>query len=272
MHELGSVEIRTEKVAAKWLPQTSGKQGSVLFEVTDIRYAYADGTAALEDVSLTIESGDRLAVLGANGSGKSTLLRVLDGLLFPTSGAVRFKGRELSEASLKSAEFRQDFRQSVGFVFQNPDAQLFNATVFEELAFGPWQLGLNETEVKSRVDDVLDFLGIARLSDRAPFRLSGGEKRKVAIGSVLTMNPEVLIFDEPFLGLDPRSQSWLVRTLQQLSGGGKTTVVATHSLDLIPRVADSVLVLSESHRPVAHGPAMEVLADLNLLRYANLVE
>jgi len=160
----------------------------------------------------------------------------------------------------------------VGFIFQNADAQLFNATVFEEVAFGPRQLGLTESEVMSRVEDVLSFLGIQHLSDRAPFRLSGGEKRKVAIASVLSMNPDVLMFDEPFLGLDPRSQKWLVRTLQQLQAAGKTTIVATHTLDTVPQIATKALVLMEDHKSVSMGCAKEMLADLSLLSRANLIE
>ena len=244
----------------------------MLFEASEIEYRYADGTQALLNVSISIDQGESVAILGANGSGKSTLLRILNGVLFPSSGAVLFRGEELSEKSLHRPEFRQQFRQSVGFVFQNADAQLFNATVFEEIAFGPRQLGISETEVDIRVKDMLSFLGIEHLSDRAPFRLSGGEKRKVAIASVLSMNPEVLILDEPFLGLDARSQSWLVRTLTQLHAAGKTTIVATHTLDLIPRIADKAFVLSESHQPIAQGPANQVLADRALLLAANLIE
>ena len=244
----------------------------MLFELSDVDYRYSDGTAALDKVSLGVESGDRLAILGANGSGKSTLLRILDGLLFATSGSVQFKGQDLSERALANPQFQHSFRQSVGFVFQNADAQLFNATVYEELAFGPRQLGLGEPEVDSRVKDILRFLGIEHLANRPPFRLSGGEKRKVAIASVLTMNPEVLIFDEPFLGLDLRSQSWLVRTLNQVSDVGKTTIIATHTLELVSRVADTLLILSELHRPLACGAAPEILANIDLLTDANLVE
>jgi len=244
----------------------------MLFELKGIDYRYTDGTPALIGLSLSIENGDHLAILGANGSGKSTLLRILNGLLFPTCGSTEFRGKELTEQSLGKPEFRQEFRQSVGFVFQNADAQLFNATVSEEVAFGPRQLGLNEAEVQVRVREVLAFLGIEHLSDRPPFRLSGGEKRKVAIASVLSMNPDVLIFDEPFLGLDPKSQSWLVRTISQLQSAGKTTIVATHTLDTVSRIADRAIVLSEGHSVFAAGPLSEVLADSSLLSRANLIE
>lgn len=244
----------------------------MLFEVSNIDYRYTDGSSALQAVSFSVPAGDRLVVLGANGSGKSTLLRMLNGLLFPTSGTISFRGKELSEKSLNNPAFRQEFRQSVGFVFQNADAQLFNATVFEEVAFGPQQIGLSEAEVLLRVRDVLGFLGIDHLAERPPFRLSGGEKRKVAIASILSMNPDVLMFDEPFLGLDPRSQTWLISTLGQLKQAGKTTIIATHTLDTVPRIADRALILSENHSTVALGSVKDLLADSDLLGRANLIE
>lgn len=244
----------------------------MLFETEALEYRYEDGTAALEEVTLQVRTGDRVVVLGANGSGKSTLLRILNGLLFASSGSVKFEGRELTETALRDSEFRSVFRRKVGFVFQNADAQLFNATVFEEIAFGPRQLGLSEHEVRGRAMDILQFLGIDHLRDRPPFRLSGGEKRKVALASILSMNPEALILDEPFLGLDPRSQQWLVRTLRQLHEAGKTIVVATHTLEMIPSIADTILVLSEDHRSIAGGPAEQILADGKVLRRANLIE
>ncbi len=244
----------------------------MLFDLNDIGYAYPDGTSALEGISFSMASGESAVILGANGSGKSTLLRMLNGLLFPASGQLAFQGKELSEASLKDADFRQSFRQAVGFVFQNADAQLFNATVAEEVAFGPRQLGLTEAEVNQRVDQTLSFLGISHLSDRAPFRLSGGEKRKVAIASVLSMNPQVLLFDEPFLGLDPRGQTWLVNTMQQLQMAGKTTIVATHTLDMVPKIARVAIVIGENHRLLSVASVSDTFDDLNLLAEANLIE
>lgn len=242
----------------------------MLFDLSEVEFHYSDGTPALESITLSIEKGDRIAILGANGSGKSTLLRILNGLLFPDKGKVQFDGEELSERSIANPEFNQRFRQAVGFVFQNADAQLFNATVYEEVAFGPGQLGLKEAEVRKRTEDVLNFLGIHHLADRPPFRLSGGEKRKVAIASILSMNPDVLIFDEPFLGLDPRSQSWLVHTLGQLQSAGKTTIIATHTLDIVSQVASQAIVLSETHRLIDKGPVAQILGNQDLLVQANL--
>jgi cobalt/nickel transport system ATP-binding protein len=244
----------------------------MLFDISNVDYSYPDGTPALRKISLSIEPGDRLAILGANGSGKSTLLRLLSGLLFPVSGTIAFRGKEVSESALDRPDFSQEFRQSVGFIFQNADAQLFNATVFEEIAFGPQQLGLAEADVRLRVWDVMTFLGIQHLADRPPFRLSGGEKRKVAIASVLSMNPDVIMFDEPFLGLDPRSQSWLIRTLGQLQEAGKTTIIATHTLETVPRIADKAVVLFEDRSTFAIGKVTTLLSDLDLLSQANLIE
>lgn len=242
----------------------------MLFELRDVAFHYEDGTPALNGIDASIAAGDRLVILGANGSGKSTLLRILAGLEFPTGGRIRWDGTELSEKSLRDASFRTDFRTRVGFVFQNADAQLFNATVQEEIEFGPRQMGLQEPEVRERATDIMRLLGIQHLAERPPFRLSGGEKRKVAMASVLSMNPDVILMDEPFLGLDPRSQSWLLKTLQILSASGKTTILATHTLDLVPQVSDRVWMLDETHHLIADAPSAQVLQDVGRLRRANL--
>lgn len=244
----------------------------MLYDLFKVNYQYADGNVALRNVSFSVRQGESIAILGANGSGKSTLLRLLGGLQFASTGKTLFRAESMTEASFLAPDFRAHFRQSVGFVFQNADAQLFNSTVFEEVAFGPRQLGLSELEVELRAIETLGFLGISHLADRAPFRLSGGEKRKVAIASVMSMNPQVLLFDEPFLGLDPRGQMWLIRTLQQLQGAGKTTIVATHSMDTVARIAKSAIVISETHEVIGVGAVPCVLSDRDLLYRANLIE
>src|SRR5579862_4291288 len=161
----------------------------MLFELREVSFRYSDGTMGLEGITTKIEAGERIAIVGPNGSGKSTLLKALNGLIEPTAGSILFENRPITDRALRDPAFQQEFRSRVGFVFQDSDAQLFNATVFEELAFGPAQLGLSKDEVDLRVEDILSCLGIGYLADRAPFRLSGGEKRKVAIASILTMNP-----------------------------------------------------------------------------------
>jgi cobalt/nickel transport system ATP-binding protein len=243
----------------------------MLFELNDLRFVYPDGTAALLDVTTEIAAGERVAILGANGSGKSTLLRMLNGLVHPTSGRVLFEGTEITEKNLNDPSFQFSFRQRVGFVFQDSDAQMFNGSVWEEVAFGPRQLGLTEQEVTRRVEDTLSFLGIRNLSERAPFRLSGGEKKKVAIASVLSMNPEVLLLDEPLLALDPKMQMWLIRTLNELQSAGKTTIIATHSLQTLSSIASRALVLSEDHSILGDYKVNDILNDRVALGRANLI-
>jgi len=234
-------------------------------------YSYLEKFTALDDVTLYVQRGEKLALLGANGCGKSTLLKVLDGLVFPQSGTFHAFGAEITEDGLEDEQMSMGFRSRVGFVFQNSDAQVFSPSVREEIAFGPLQMGLTRDEVSSRVDDVLVMLDILDLADRAPFQLSGGQKKRVAIGSVLVMNPEVLLFDEPTAALDPRTQEWLTQLIEELSSAGKTIVHATHDLDLLDRIADRCIVFSEEHRIVAEGKPHDVLADQDLLVSVNLV-
>ncbi|WXJ95534.1 Nickel import ATP-binding protein NikO [Neomoorella carbonis] len=243
-----------------------------LYTLQNVSYAYEDGRPALEGISLTINAGEKVVLLGANGSGKSTLQRLLSGLIFPRQGTVKFDDQELTEASLEDEDFFLAFRRRVGFVFQNSEAQLFNASVREELAFGPLQLELPAAEVKARVDSLLALLELEALADRPPHKLSGGERKKVALGAVLASNPEVLILDEPTAGLDPRSQRWLVEMLLKLNQAGKTIITATHDLAIVPVIADRVFVLGEDHRLAAAGLPREILANRKLLMQVNLID
>ncbi len=242
-----------------------------ILQAERVSFRYPGALPALEEVTLAVRAGATCAVIGANGSGKSTLLKVLDGLLPPAAGRVLFKGREVSERSLKDPAFLREFRSCVGFVFQDSDVQLFCPTVFDELLFGPLQTGVPPREAEARAVEVLRMLGIEELRDRPPFLLSGGEKKRVAIGSVLTMNPEVLLFDEPTIGLDPRTQAFLLELLLALHEGGKTVVLATHDLSLVGELSAEVAVLSEEHRIVRTGPAADILADTDLLLRVNLI-
>ena len=244
--------------------------GAPVFRVDSVSYRYRE-TVALAGVSLTIGAGERVALLGANGSGKSTLLKMLDGLIFPDQGHIRALGHELSAEALKDDGFSRMFRQQVGFVFQNSDAQLFSPSVREEIAFGPLHLGLSLEEVGRRVDDTLHIMGLEQLADRPPYNLSGGEKKKVALASVLAISPDVFLFDEPTAGLDPKTVSFLERMVLQLSDAGKTVVTATQDLELARVIADRVLVLGEDHRLAGEGPPDEVLTDRELLLSSNLI-
>ncbi|BCV22145.1 energy-coupling factor ABC transporter ATP-binding protein [Moorella sp. Hama-1] len=246
--------------------------GEVLYSLQDVSYAYEDGRPVLDGVSLAINAGEKVVLLGANGSGKSTLQRVLDGLIFPQSGSVRFAGEELTEDSLEDENFFLAFRRRVGFVFQNSEAQLFNPSVREELAFGPLQLDLPAAAVKERVASLLEMFELEELADRPPYKLSGGERKKVALAAVLASNPEVLILDEPTAGLDPRSQRWLVEMLVKLNQAGKTIITATHDLAIVPVIADRVFVLGEDHRLAGEGSPLEILADRELLLKVNLID
>jgi len=250
---------------------TSEPSAGPVFSCRDVRYSYLERFPALEGVSFDIASGEKVALLGANGCGKSTLLKILDALIFPSAGSFTAFGQPVTEDNLEDEQFSMGFRSRVGFIFQNSDAQVFSPTVREEIAFGPLQLGWKRTKVERRIEDVLAMLDIERLADRAPYQLSGGEKKRVAIASVLVMNPEVLLFDEPTAALDPRTQQWLVDLIAELGRAGKTIVMATHDLDVLDVVADRCLVFSEDHVIVAEGPPQTVLADRELLLKVNLI-
>jgi cobalt/nickel transport system ATP-binding protein len=251
-------------------PPADAAPGAV-FSCRDLHYSYLDRFPALDGVSLDVVKGEKLALLGANGCGKSTLLKVLDGLVHPTSGTLHAFGEQVTEETLEDEQFSRGFRSRVGFVFQNSDAQVFSPTVQEEIAFGCLQLGMGREETLARVEDVLAMLDIADLADRAPFQLSGGQKKRVAIASVLVMNPEVLLFDEPTAALDPRTQHWLTQLIVELNAAGKTIVLATHDLDVLGVIADRALVFSEEHRIVRAGTPAEVLGDRELLIRVNLI-
>ncbi len=244
---------------------------SSIFVCRDLGYSYLDRFLALDHVSLHVSRGEKLALLGANGCGKSTLLKILDGLIHPTSGTFHAFGELVTEDTLEDEQFSMAFRSRVGFVFQNSDTQVFSPSVREEVAFGCLQLGIDTAETMARVNDVLAMLDIAHLADRAPFQLSGGQKKRVAIASVLVMNPDVLIFDEPTAALDPRTQEWLTELIGQLNTAGKTIVMATHDLHALDRLADRCVVLGEDHTVIATGSPAEIMDDHPTLVAANLV-
>jgi cobalt/nickel transport system ATP-binding protein len=242
---------------------------AAVFELKTVSYRY-DSVTALDRVSLTVERGTRVALLGANGSGKSTLLRVLDALYFPDTGEVLFHGDPLARERFEDDRFAFDFRRRVGLVFQNPDVQLFNPTVFDEVAFAPLQLRWSREEIVRRVGEMLDQMEIAHLKDRPPHRLSGGEKKRVALASVLILDPEVLLLDEPTAALDPRSQSQIIDLLIGWGDGSKTVIAATHDLGLVEDIADHCFVL-QNGRIASEGRPGEVIRNQALLERANLI-
>ena len=240
------------------------------YELKDVSHEYR-GATSLAGVDLLIEAGEHVAIAGANGSGKSTLLKMLDGLVFPSEGTLEFFGHAVTDGTLEDPEFRRDFRSRVGFVFQDSDVQLFCNTVFDELAFGPLQLGFAEADIRERVASVAEQLRVDALLDRAPYTLSGGEKKRVAIASVLTLDPDVLLLDEPTNALDPRSQVWLLDALDAWKRAGKTVVIATHDLSIAAEEVDRMVVLSEEHVVRADGTPEDVLAQRDLLLEVNLI-
>lgn len=240
-----------------------------VFQVRQVSYSY-DRVAALHEVSLEAKRGERIALLGANGSGKSTLLRLLAGLAFPERGEISFFKESLTESRLREEEFFFRFRRGVGVVFQNPDVQLFNASVFDEVAFGPLQLRWPKDQVRQRVEETLAAMGIANLRDRAPHRLSGGEKKRVALASVLVLNPEVLLLDEPTAGLDPSSQMQMVELLTAAGDGSKTVIMATHDLDALEDVADRCYLLANG-RIAGEGKPLDILHNVALLEQTKLI-
>jgi cobalt/nickel transport system ATP-binding protein len=246
------------------------EDGSI-FELRDVSFAYDGKVKALDGINLYIKAGERVAILGSNGSGKSTLLKLLDGLYYADSGETCAFGAPLTEEAFRDDEFNFSFRRRVGLVFQDSDVQLFSPSVWDDIAFAPLQLGLTRDDVIARVDAALAALRIDKLRDRAPHRLSGGEKKRVALASVLSLNPDVWLMDEPTAGLDPRSQSWLVDFIIEQGRAGKTIVTATHDLNIVESIADKVYVIDEDHHVVAQGTPDEILSNHSLLIACNLM-
>jgi len=231
-----------------------------ILEARGLSFAYPDGTPGLHDVSCRFTHGESVGIVGANGAGKSTLLLHLNGLLLPQSGEVR-----VGELPV-TAGTRAQIHRTVGYVFQDADDQLFMPTVEEDVAFGPLNLGLPAEEVRTRVRAALEAVGAAHLAGRAPYRLSGGEKRAVAIAGVLAMSPSILVLDEPSAGLDPAARRRLIGLLRSFS---HTKVIATHDLDLVLDVCSRVLVMREG-AVEADGPPTAIFADVELLQRCHL--
>jgi cobalt/nickel transport system ATP-binding protein len=242
-----------------------------IISLKNVHYSYYGKIHAIKNITLTVKKGEMFSIIGQNGSGKSTLLNIINALIFPDSGEVLFNGNPVTEKSLRDKSFGMQLRQSMGFIFQNPDIQLFCPTVFDELLFAPLQLNLPLEVARERAEQTLSYLNIEYLKDRAVHMLSGGEKKKVAIASVLTMNPEILLIDEPLAGLDPKTQTFFIELLIELNRAGKTIIFTTHHLDLIDHLQPRVAVLSEDHTIEKTGSASEILTDKEFLVSVNLI-
>jgi len=229
-------------------------------EFKDVLFHYPDGTEALKGVSFRITHGESVGIVGANGSGKSTLLLHMNGYLLPSSGTVTVGDIELQKKT------RQEVRRKVGIVFQNPDDQLFMPTVFDDVSFGPLNLGMSPECVQERVMDALKTVNCLDLRDKPPHHLSGGQKSAVAIASVIAMEPDILVMDEPAANLDPKSRRSLITMLKTFV---HTKIVASHDLDLILDVCQRCIVIREG-AVVADGPSTEILSNKTLLEENNL--
>lgn len=239
-------------------------RGSSIVEIRNLRVSYPDGRLALEDVSLSIEAGESVAVIGANGAGKTTLLQALVGLV-PVSGKVEVDGLELNRENLP------EIRRVAQLAFQDPDDQLFMPTVLEDVAFGPLNFGKSKDDARRLAEYWLSAVGLDGYGDRSPDRMSLGERKRAALAAVMACEPKLLLLDEPTAGLDPRSQTVLLEILQKLREDGLTLIAATHDLLLLPHLADRAIVLSEDHRVVADAPAELILSDTELLLSVNLI-
>ena len=229
-------------------------------EVRSLAYAYPDGQAALRDVSFSLQAGTNVGLIGGNGAGKSTLLLHLNGVLQGSCGEVRVHGLTVSASNLI------EVRRQLGMVFQDADDQLFMPTVEDDVAFGPRNMGLSDAEVQRRVTQALATVGATHLASRAPYRLSGGEKRSVAIAGVLAMTPRVVVMDEPSAGLDPAARR---RLIELLKGFEHTQLIATHDLDLVLDLCSRVLVMRDGHIE-ADGTPEAIFSDAALLARCHL--
>jgi cobalt/nickel transport system ATP-binding protein len=225
-----------------------------IITVENLSFSYPDGQQALTDVNLTIYQGGSVALMGPNGAGKSTLVLHFNGIL-RSNGTVKLLGKPLDDKNLRWA------RSKVGLVFQEPDDQLFSPTVFDDVAFGPINMGYSEAEVHQAVKRALDLVGMAGYEKRSPHHLSVGEKKRIAIATVLSMSPEILIIDEPSSNLDPRGKWSLIDVLNSLPG---TKVIVSHDLELVKALCHRVVIIDQG-RVVADGAADDILADKQLL-------
>ncbi|AIY89679.1 energy-coupling factor ABC transporter ATP-binding protein [Geoglobus acetivorans] len=221
-----------------------------VIEARDVSYTYPDGTLGFNRLSLTIKRGERVAVLGPNGCGKSTLLMVLSGLLKPDTGKVLFEGRDIFEEM-------ETLRRKIGFVFQDPDIFLFNPSVSDELSYALYQLELDEDEIRKRIDEFAGIFDLEKIMEKPPFRLSGGEKKRVEIASVLIYRPEILFLDEPTANVDGKTRRKMIEILKNYEG---TMIFSTHEIDLVERLAERVVIMDLGKKIVYDG-TRDILGD-----------
>ena len=241
-----------------------------MIKLEDISFTYKN-KLALDKVNVHIKEGECIAIIGPNGSGKSTFLKLLNAIIFPSKGKYIFDKVEINENYLKDNKILKLFHKRLGFVFQNSDTQLFCSTVFEEIAFGLMQMELPEEEVNKRVNDCLKLLNIEKLIEEHPYNLSGGEKKRVAIASVLAMNPEIIILDEPMNGIDPKGKKFLRDLLIALNKSGKTIICATHDFEYVEGIFNRAIVFSEENKIIRDDKYENIIKDEEFLRVYNII-
>lgn len=217
-----------------------------IINLSHISYNYEE-VSALNDISLEIYAGELIFFTGPNGCGKSTLFKLLNGLIFPTKGEYYFDNKKIDKNTLQDNIFAKDFHKRIGYIFQNPDVQLFNATVYDEIAFGPRQMNLNEEIIHQRVNELLIYLNIQHLQDRPPYHLSGGEQKKVALAAILALNPDVLMIDEPLNGLDNKTRQWFKDFLMDFIKANKTILISTHEQELLSLPHSHIIKFNDEH-------------------------
>ena len=226
-----------------------------------MNYSYPDGKEALKDINIKIDNNETIAIVGANGAGKSTLIKTIVGIFLTTQGDIIVDGEKVTKKTLSS------IRKKVGVVFQNPDDQLFMNKVYDDIAFGPRNYNFTEEEVKEKVENVMKNLDIEKLSERSPNNLSGGEKRKVAIATVLSMEPSIILFDEPTSFLDAKGKRMLIETLKNIN---TTKIIATHDLDMVKDICERVIVLKEG-KIMSDGNPKEIFSDIDFMEKCELI-
>jgi len=217
-----------------------------IINLSHISYNYEE-TSALNDISLKIYAGELIFFTGPNGCGKSTLFKLLNGLIFPTKGEYYFDNKKIDKNTLQDNIFTKNFHKRIGYIFQNPDVQLFNATVYDEIAFGPRQMNLTEEIIHQRVNELLIYLNIQHLQDRPPYHLSGGEQKKVALAAILALNPDVLMIDEPLNGLDNKTRQWFKDFLIDFIKANKTILISTHEQELLSLPHSRIIKFNDKH-------------------------
>nr|WP_312577445.1 energy-coupling factor ABC transporter ATP-binding protein [Sedimentibacter sp.] len=234
-----------------------------ILEVKNLNYTYGNGKVALDDVSVHIYEGEKIAVIGSNGSGKSTFFLNMNGVLTPAQGQIIYRGTPVNKKNMN------ELRKNIGIVFQDADNQIIASTVLAEVGFGPMNLKLSKEEVLNRVYEAMTYMNITDLKDRPPHYLSGGEKKRVSIADIIAMKPEVFIFDEPTAALDPLNAMILEEVLDKLDCEGKTILISTHDVDFAFRWAERLLVFCNG-KIIADGPPVEIFKNIELLEKANL--